>query len=149
MNTLMKLAGRRSRRGIAAVEFALTLPVISLILVGTLEFGWYFSRLVMVNSATYDAVRLAAYDDNSTDSLITAESTVLTLLDDVGFDCVALGCTVDADRLDEGGMVFVELNVSVPYDQLTGIIPGSGIGGLAFNGPTLLNARAVMPLVGP
>ncbi|HMV65391.1 MAG TPA: pilus assembly protein [Myxococcota bacterium] len=140
---------RGSRRGIAAVEFALTLPVTALILIGTLEFGWYFSRLVMVNSATYDAARLAAFEDNSTDAVVTAEAAVTTLLADMGMDCGALGCAIDADRIDVDGLPMVELSVSVPYAQLTGIIPGHGVGGRSFDAPTLLNARAVMPIVGP
>jgi Flp pilus assembly protein TadG len=139
----------RARRGVAAVEFALTLPVIALILVGTLEFGWYFSRLVMVNSATYDAVRVAAYEESSTDANIAAEAAVQTLLADMGMDCVELGCDIDADRLDQDGIVMVELRVTVPYTQLTGIIPAGGVAGFTFDGPTLLNTRAVMPVVGP
>jgi hypothetical protein len=42
----------------------------------------------------------------------------------------------------------VELEISVPYEQLTGIIPrGSALFGL--QSPNTLRARALMPVVGP
>ena len=69
-NTFCRSNSRRSgRSGIAAIEFALSLPVLALILLGTLEFGWYYTKLVMVNTAAYDAARVGAQADSGSQAV--------------------------------------------------------------------------------
>jgi hypothetical protein len=66
----------------------------------------------------------------------------------VGFDCGSLGCDIQAEAISVSGVQLVELEISVPYEQLTGIIPrGSALFGL--QSPNTLRARALMPVVGP
>jgi hypothetical protein len=68
------------------------------------------------------------------------------LLVEMGF-CDGGGCDVQANREIVDGLMMVEINLQVDYDQLTGIIPSSGP--LSFQAPQYLMARAVMPVVGP
>ena len=137
---------QRRRSGIAAIEFALSLPVLALILLGTLEFGWYYTKLVMVNTAAYDAARVGAQADSGSQAVAMAEDAADDLLVEMGF-CDGGGCDVQANREIVDGLMMVEINLQVDYDQLTGIIPSTGP--LSFQAPQYLMARAVMPVVGP
>lgn len=49
-----------SQRGAVAVEFALILPVLLLILMGTIEFGRVFSQFQVYNGAAREGARCAA-----------------------------------------------------------------------------------------
>ena len=57
----------------------------------------------------------------------------------------------EADALNVGGVPLVELNITVQYAQLTGILPsGSGLTAMmGFERPDTIRARALMPVVGP
>jgi Flp pilus assembly pilin Flp len=57
MNTRRRL---RQQRGAVAVEFALIMPVLLLILVGTLEFGRVWSQLQVFQGAAREGARCAA-----------------------------------------------------------------------------------------
>ena len=50
----------RSDRGAVAVEFALILPVLLLIVVGTIEFGRVYSQIQVYNGAAREGARCAA-----------------------------------------------------------------------------------------
>lgn len=52
--------GRRREAGQSLVEFALILPVLLLLIVGTIEFGGLMASYVMVESASREAARYAA-----------------------------------------------------------------------------------------
>lgn len=53
-------ARRRSSRGAAAVEFALVMPLLLMIVMGILDFGWMIMKANLVNNAARDAVRVAS-----------------------------------------------------------------------------------------
>ena len=137
----------RRRRGVSIVEFVLTLPIVIGLLLATLEFGWYFSRLAALDSVIYDAVRVGGFQATRTRAVIATEEAAQTMLEDVGFNCNS-GCNLRATTYTEGGVLLVEMEASVPYDQLTNVLPTSG-GLLGFVTPQTLRARAVMPIVGP
>jgi Flp pilus assembly pilin Flp len=142
----------RSRRGVAAVEFALTFPIVALVLLGGLEFGWYFSRLAMVTSAAHDAAAFGAMQSEAVSQRTLAAAATESLLNDMGFDCQAIECDVDVERIASAtGLWMVEVNLNVEYQQLTGVIPGgsSALGRLMFEGPSTLRARAVSTVVAP
>ena len=58
----MTKSNRKSRndRGAVAVEFALILPVLLLIVVGTIEFGRVYSQVQVYNGAAREGARCAA-----------------------------------------------------------------------------------------
>ncbi|MCL3838780.1 TadE family protein [Aeromicrobium duanguangcaii] len=57
---------RRSRRvrerGVAAVEFALIVPILMTIVIGIVEFGWAYNFRTQLNNATQIAARSYAID---------------------------------------------------------------------------------------
>jgi Flp pilus assembly protein TadG len=64
---MMKTRRRlRQQRGAVAVEFALIMPVLLLILVGTLEFGRVWSQLQVFQGAAREGARCAAVKATST-----------------------------------------------------------------------------------
>ena len=52
-------AGRRSRRGANAIEFALVAPVLFLIIMAVMEFGWFFCHSLLLDTCTTQASRTA------------------------------------------------------------------------------------------
>lgn len=135
------------RRGAAAIEFVLTLPVLVLMLFGTIEFGNYFSNLITVTSAAQDAVRFGARATTQAQAVIQTELAIQALIDDLAFDCSAgAGCIVDATMVSRSGINYVQLEVRVPYVSLTGAAPGEGSGGVEV--PLNYVATATYPHVG-
>lgn len=53
----MKFNRDRSERGAAAVEFALVLPLLLLLVLGIIEFGFIFNRYISVTHAAREGVR--------------------------------------------------------------------------------------------
>ena len=49
----------RTDRGASAVEFALTLPIFVILVIGIIEFGWYFFVQHTIQYATREGMRLA------------------------------------------------------------------------------------------
>lgn len=144
MKRWRRITTRRSRRGGAAVEFAFTFPVMVLILLGVMEFGFYFGRLHAVNNATRDAARFGANQPSSAFAMARAEEAAALLLADLGFDCGTCGATA---TMVPGIVDMLVLEVNVPYVQLTGVAPRSDI--MGFRAPRTLRARIAMPVVGP
>ena len=50
----------RDQRGAAAVEFALVTPLLLMLVLGIIDFGWMIMKSNLVNNATRDAVRVAS-----------------------------------------------------------------------------------------
>lgn len=68
--------GRRKRgeNGAAAVEFALIMPVLLMLLFGIIDFGYMINRGSMVNNAARDAVRVAASQGTELEVKATANA---------------------------------------------------------------------------
>lgn len=79
----------KGERGAAAVEFALVVPVLFLLVFGMIDFGWAINRYTVLNNATREGVRLASL--GATSSEITAS--VTDALTGTGID----PATVDVD----------------------------------------------------
>lgn len=140
-------SGRRARRGAAAAEFALTAPILVLLLLGTVEYGNYFSQLAMLNGVTRDACRFGSNQANDEDAMAAAEAAATTLLGDLEIDCTSGLCTIDATIIDTTEPPTLELVVDVPYVQLTGVLPQTGP--VSFLSPGQLRMRSTYPRVGP
>ncbi|TJX14162.1 pilus assembly protein [Tissierella creatinini] len=83
MSRLFRL--RKNEKGQSLVEFALVLPLLILIVVGIIEFGWLFNGKITLTSAAREGARVAAIlkDETTATSAVnqTAALSGLTITD--------------------------------------------------------------------
>ena len=114
------------RRGANAIEFALALPFVLLMLTASTDFAmWSFARQAVsraVQDGAREASRLTLPADATDGSLIetTAENTVLDALTTWGLD--AAGSTVNANwAADVDGRMWLTVSAVVPYQSFFGL----------------------------
>ncbi len=116
---MMRLKGEK---GQSAVEFALILPILIILLCGIIDFGWLYNCDIAAKNAAREAARYTAihlYDSSTDDDLEKAKSIVkanapqLPPLD----TRVTLTC-VDLDN--DGFKETVKIDVSAPVPLVTG-----------------------------
>lgn len=142
----------RRRRGAAVMEFALTLPIMVMMLLASIEFGNYFTQLAAVKAAARDAARFGSNQHGFQLAQTQGAAAARSVLAEIGFPCATgNACTVDSEIVQESGLNFVQVTVVVPYDQITGALPNwyGTDGETTLNTPTQLRARALFPIVGP
>jgi len=66
-----KLRLLKNEKGQSLVEFALVLPVLMMILLGIIEFGWLFNAQITLTSAAREGARVYAIEGKVDPSLIT------------------------------------------------------------------------------
>ena len=134
---------RRADRGAAAVEFALVVPILIMLLFGIIDYGLYFANALGVRSGASDAARQIIVSNFATtcDTAFAATgpgSAFITKTE----NCVdAIGGIVDAkgtyeDPWEVGDNVIVCAAVDV--DGVTGLTPMPASG--------LVTARVVLPI---
>jgi Flp pilus assembly protein TadG len=113
-------ANRKQSRGAAAVEFALVLPLLLMIVLGTIDWGWYFFVSQIVTNAAREGARvgsLTAYDpdnpDADTAAEAEAEATVATYLTGATLKGAPV---VDVTTVGDA----IRVSVSYPAGSLTG-----------------------------
>lgn len=111
---------RTTRRGAAAMEFALTLPIVLMITLGTVEYSWAFMNRVWLNNAARDAVRSATGVEPAA-APAQAERRARQALDELGVDCRS-GCTVRAE-VRNGAYDVLALRIQMTYPRLSGFVP--------------------------
>jgi Flp pilus assembly protein TadG len=111
----MQSRGRRvDERGASAVEFALVVPLLLMLVFGIVDFGYMINRVSLVNNAARDAAREGSLA--GTQASITATATAA--LDGVPGTTITVSCrkpdgtacaTYDADAAS-GGTAVVTIN---------------------------------------
>jgi Flp pilus assembly protein TadG len=87
------LRGRRARkgeRGAVAVEFAILLPVLLLILFGIVEFGFVFNRYTSVTHAAREGVRQLSVGATADDAIDKAQKSAPDLREAGNIECVVV-----------------------------------------------------------
>ena len=69
----------RSDRGAALVEFAILTPLLLLLLLGIIEFGWFMSQNNDVRHGAREAARLAAVDADTSANMATVACDAMPL----------------------------------------------------------------------
>ena len=93
--TTSSRGSRRDERGAVVVEFALVFPILILMVLGIVDFGWMIERGNVVNNVTRDAARVASLGG----TYAQVQSTVTTGLADYGITApgpdvrVSITCT--------------------------------------------------------
>lgn len=111
---------KRKHIGAAAVEFALTIPIFILLLLGSLEIGW----VLYVENALIDASRLGARMATTQDVDSTAvETAVKDYLNKMLSSTEGVTVVTSPEPAAIGKGAPVTVTVSVPYDNRVSIIP--------------------------
>lgn len=129
----------RSENAQSLVEFALILPLLLVILLGIVEFGWLFNAKITLTSAAREAVRVYAITGKETDitkldadiqNAIDRATSTLVLVDgqDVTFD--KTGPTALAGNAD---VKTVSVTVNGNVESLTKFFPFIPSTGLPMN----------------
>lgn len=97
-----------TRRGSAAVEFFIWLPILMFLLSAVVDWGYYMSTKVGVARAAMDGARIAAAtfepSTSTAGSLILprAKARTLEVLTQTGIVCAGATCTIDAQYCTSG-----------------------------------------------
>lgn len=118
---------RRGEKGAVAVELALLLPILMLLLFGIIEFGIIFNRYTSVAHAAREGVRQLSVGGSAVTDEIEAETKATDSAPDLGPDIVCDGTVASA-----GGDV--TMTCSYTYDLSLWV----------FTKPVTLNSTAVM-----
>jgi Flp pilus assembly protein TadG len=121
---------RRAQRGAVAVEFALILPILLLLVLGIIEFGFGYHAWDATQNAAREGARLGAvsFDENE---IIQRTKNAASVLDDskliVQVTCAPEGSTVFGScQWNEGDTVRVQ--VDYVYDYVTPLPGFVGMG---------------------
>ncbi len=114
----------RSRRGGGALEAALVLPVLLVVIMGLVETGWMFMGQQVIAKAVRDGCRAGAMAAAPADLASTASDAIEAALVDSGYTCPAGGCTPDVDVAWSAGDRYLACTLTTPHDPLTSLIPG-------------------------
>lgn len=132
----------RGQSGAAAVEFALVLPVLLLILFSILEYGWFMTHQLVLTHAVAAGARAGVqaneWDEEDPEDPVE-EATRVVRASFWLFDISELDIAADDEfRLTSNGPRMLEVTVSdLEYGGLTGYLPAALL-------PKRLSARAVM-----
>ena len=116
---MRRLRRGRDERGANLVEFALVLPLLLLLILGIIEFGYLFAQYNEVRHGAHEGARLAAVDDSN---LVVNTCDSMGLNGPVAVDFTALG----TDAGDQG-----TVTVTLTVGTLSGLnfmsvfLPGS------------------------
>jgi len=116
---MFRLFRRDREKGAAAVEFAIVLPLLVLLVFGIMEAGWLFAQINDIHHGAREGARLAAvnYEDGVQSEmcdrmdLASASSPVVTL---------TATEDIDGDFLGRGDVGYVK--VEITYQSLTGVL---------------------------
>ncbi|MEL4106868.1 TadE/TadG family type IV pilus assembly protein [Oscillospiraceae bacterium WX1] len=115
--------GIKGEEGQSAVEFALVLPILIVLLCGIIDFGWLYSCDIAATNAAREAARYTAvhyYDSSADDDLSKAKSIVLEdapQLPAGSTQIELLSLDTDSDGIQES----VQIKVTTPIQLLTGL----------------------------
>jgi hypothetical protein len=119
----------RRRRGVAAIEFALTLPLLLLIAFSIAELGLLMHRNQQVSRAARDACRIGSGVVEGvapTGDLIRASAEEAARFSLRTFDIPcddARTCRIATRWFEQDGWMMLGVRVSVGYDPLTNLTP--------------------------
>ena len=135
----MKLSLKKikSENGQSVVEFALVIPLLLIIILGILEFGWILNAQITLTSAARESARAAAV--STVDKENRAFNAAVAAVDASG-----ITLTHDADHFGYSVEEDITNNVSNVVIDITGDV--APLIGLFVGNPYQIQAKAVMRL---
>ncbi|MFJ8963442.1 TadE/TadG family type IV pilus assembly protein [Lentzea sp. NPDC102401] len=124
-------------RGATAVEVALLMPIVLVLVMGIVDFGWAVRAQITLTQAAREGVRVAALGQPDPGGRAVLAATGLDDVD-VSVDACPAGGTPGEDS--------AEVVVTHTYDFITPVGGLAGLfGGGGFGSPITLSAEGVMP----
>ena len=127
----MRPAPRHERRGAESVEFALTMPVLLVLLFALTDYGMLFWQRLQSTSSLVDAVRLGAMT-RPTDAEIASNfgcaECEARIQASAAAALAAIPVTYDADSLTPvlesfDGICVLRVDARITFDPLIGLVP--------------------------
>jgi Flp pilus assembly protein TadG len=112
------------RRGGGALEAALVLPVLLIILMGLVETGWMFLGQQVVTRAVQDGCRAGAMAPSPEDPASAAADAINEALVGSGYTCPSGGCDPEVTLAWSAGERYIACSLTTPHEPLTALIPG-------------------------
>lgn len=129
----------RRDRGAAAVEFALVLPLLLLVIFGTIDFARALNAQITLTEAAREGARLEALGEPNVVSRTESDAAVLGLSSVTA--SVTVPCTTGSGPTDTGTVqASYQFSFVTPVGAFAAIFGGSG-----FGSPITLTAEGVMP----
>lgn len=120
-----ELQPRFAERGVAALEFGMVLPLITVVVFGIVEFGAAWSQHTDVRHGARETARLAAVNYNPLDR----DDGAVQVTDIITEACSRMGngdgATIDLTLSGTSLGDVVEVTVTQSFDSLTGFVPVS------------------------
>lgn len=112
----------RAARGASAVEFALVLPLLLAVVLGAIDWGYYFFVEQVVVNAAREGARVGTLqsNQNQTDAFNNAQSACNTFITQAGLSGVRATCTPSAGAGPSGPSIVV--TASYQTGSLTGFL---------------------------
>lgn len=129
---MFKKLSIKKTTGQSMVETALVMPIILMLLLGVVDFGFLFNNYLVIDNASREGARSAAV--GSTDAVITSTVTGMT----ASLDQSKLKTTINPSGAGRTKGTQVTITVEYDYSLLTPII------GLVITNPVHLTAHTVM-----
>jgi Flp pilus assembly protein TadG len=126
-------------RGAAAVEFALLLPLVLLILFGVIDFGFALDAKIKLTQAAREGARVASFPD-STEADVESRTQRATDLTGVGVTTINACTATNWEKADARVETTYTFQFVTPVGALAGFFGGVGLGS-----QITLTATGVMP----
>lgn len=126
---------RRSEDGAAAVEFALVVPLLLVVMLAIIDFGWIFNQQLRLTEAAREGARYYAIHSSESTAKANAEARATNVAG------VPVTITYQSTCSDQVADDVLTMRVTAPMDDLTGWLdamnPGatlSGVGSMRCGG---------------
>lgn len=129
-----------ARRGIVLIEIAVMMPLLLMLILGCLEYGWMFLKSQQITNAARQGARIGATADGTVAEIQTAVANVMFASGLDGSGYVVTITPVDPTALQMSQLF--EVAVSVSYDNI-------GFGVPLVPTPATLEATVTMTREGP
>ena len=103
-----------SEKGSIFIELALVMPVLILLIAGIIQFGFLLNAKIAVNSASYEAARIATLSENpESDAVNTVLTYASSTMPGWNFD-ERLSMKMDISSKEPGGVVQIKVIYKIP-----------------------------------
>lgn len=113
----LKLSGSSSRRGLSSIEAALVMPLLLLVVLGIIEYGWMFLKVQQINNAARHGARIGITENATNADVTSGVSTLMTGAGLAGSGYVLTLAPADVATVRPGNALTV--TVTVPYANVT------------------------------